>query len=374
MQRSRRTPVTLLGVVLLATTLAAGCTPAAAVTPLPPPTAVPTPVPATPSPIPTIPPAPTATPVPTPTPLSAESVLTGLPVDPKLGHRTPVAVMIDDARAARPQSGFNGASIVFQAPADGWETRYLMIYGEGDSPQVGPVRSARFFLVQWSIETASIIGHYGGDRKSRRFIRYEKDLLTDVDALGKGAKAFHRISSRRAPHNGYTSTKALRKQGTKLGAEALMPAEIRGRAFTDPSPLEARAAKQTIRVPYRTNVITWTYDRATNLYRRSVDGRAHVDPADGKRVTATNVVVLFQKFRIDTHIEPGHARPVLTTTGKGAAWIYREGRVVKATWKKDRDVAPTLLFDANGKEIPLIRGRTFFQVVPKGTKVTHRGQ
>ena len=52
-------------------------------------------------------------------------MLTGLPVDPKLGHRTPLAVMIDDARAARPQSGFNGASIVFQAPADGWETRYI---------------------------------------------------------------------------------------------------------------------------------------------------------------------------------------------------------------------------------------------------------
>ena len=54
--------------------------------------------------------------------------------------------------------------------------------------------------------------------------------------------------------------------------------------------------------------------------------------------------------------------------------VYREGRVVKATWKKDRDAAPTRLFDANGNEIPLVRGRTFFQVVPKGTKVTHRGQ
>jgi hypothetical protein len=153
-----------------------------------------------------------------------------------------------------------------------------------------------------------------------------------------------------------------------------MAAEIRGRAFTDPSPAEARAAKQTIRVPYNTNVITWTYDRASNLYRRSVDGRAQIDPADGKRVTATNVVVLFQKFRIDTKIEPGHARPVLKTTGKGVAWIYREGRVIKAFWSKARDVAPTLLVDANGKEIPLIRGRTFFQVVPKGTKVTHRAR
>ena len=373
MQRYRRTPA-VLGVLLLATTVAAACMPAAAVTPSPPPVAVvPTPTPAPPTPTPSPIPSPTATPVPTPTPLPGVSVLTGLPVDPLLGHRTPIAVMIDDARAARPQSGFNGASVVFQAPADGYETRYLMIYGEGDSPKVGPVRSARFFLVQWSIETGSIIAHYGGDRKSRRFIRYESQLLTDVDALGKGAKAFHRIKTRRAPHNGYTSTKAVRKQGSKLGAPALMAADLRGRAFVDPSATEARGTKQTIRVPYRTNVITWTYDQKTNLYRRSVDGRAQTDPADGKRVTATNVVVLFQKFRIDTRIEPGHARPVLTTTGKGAAWIYREGRVVKATWSKERDVAPTLLLDANGQEIPLIRGRTFFQVVPKGTKVTHRG-
>ena len=153
-----------------------------------------------------------------------------------------------------------------------------------------------------------------------------------------------------------------------------MAADILPRAFIDPSAPATRAAKQSIRVPYNTNVITWTYDRATNLYRRSVDGRAQIDPADGKRVTATNVVVLFQKFHIDTHIEPGHARPVLKTTGTGVAWIYREGHVVKARWSKDRDVATTRLLDKDGNEIPLIRGRTFFQVVPKGTRVTHRAR
>ena len=54
--------------------------------------------------------------------------------------------MLDDARAARPQSGFNGASIVYQATADGYETRYLLIFGEGESSKIGPVRSARFYL------------------------------------------------------------------------------------------------------------------------------------------------------------------------------------------------------------------------------------
>jgi hypothetical protein len=32
----------------------------------------------------------------------------------------------------------------------------------------------------------------------------------------------------------------------------------------------------------------------------------------------------------------------------------------------------TRVFDASGAEIPLVRGRTFIQVVPIGTKITYR--
>jgi len=49
--------------------------------------------------------------------------------------------------------------------------------------------------------------------------------------------------------------------------------------------------------------------------------------------------------------------------------VFREGRVVEATWRKDDDASPTLLLDAAGAEIPLVRGRTFIQVVPPRTKV-----
>jgi hypothetical protein len=221
------------------------------------------------------------------------------------------------------------------------------------------------------METRSIIAHYGGDNRTRAFIKANPTLMTDVDAMGKGAKAYHRIKSRRAPHNGYTSSRALRKQAAALGAPELMAADIHQRAFVDPSPLEDRGRSQKIRIPYNTNVITWTYDRKGNRYRRSIDGRAQIDPADGKRVTATNVVVLFQKFRIDTKIEPGHARPDIETISNGTAWMFREGRLLRAKWSKASATAPTLLVDADGKELPLIRGRTFFQIVPLKTRVTH---
>ena len=149
-----------------------------------------------------------------------------------------------------------------------------------------------------------------------------------------------------------------------------MEESLHRRPFRDPSPEAARAASQSIRVPYKTNYITYRYDRPTNTYLRSVNGKAQIDPADDKRVTTTNIVVIFQKFRIDTKIEKGHSRPDIKSIGTGKAWFFNEGHLVKGTWRKRSDGGPTRFFDADGKEISLVRGRTFIQSVPPGTKIT----
>ena len=182
---------------------------------------------------------------PTPTPLSNVGDLTGLPVDPAIAHRLPLAVMIDDSRAARPQSGFNGASIVYQSLADGYESRYLLIFQEGESKAIGPVRSARFFLVQWSSEVAAAFAHYGGDRRTREYIAETPLAATSVDGLGKGNSAYKRLKSRRAPHNAYTTTNRLRATALKIGAPASLDPAIHRRPFVDPSPVAERAARQT---------------------------------------------------------------------------------------------------------------------------------
>ncbi len=334
-------------------------------------TAVPTASP-TPTPSPTPEPTPSPTPTPTPAP-PVVGALDGLPVAPAKATRLPLAVLIDDARRARPQSGFNAASVVYQAPADGFETRYMMVFQSLDAKDIGPVRSGRMYFVHWAEEVHAAIAHYGGDWKTHQYLdRYNGRWFTDVNALGRGAKAFHRIKSRRAPHNGYTNTRALWAQVKRLKGPAKMDATLARRTFIDPLPAADRPATQTIRIPYSTNVISYRYDRKSGMYRRSVDGAAQIDPADGKRVTTRNVVVLFMPYRVDSTIEPGHARPVVGSVGSGKAWVYREGSIVQGRWEKPTDTSLTRLVDKNGKEIPLVRGRTFFQIVPKGTKVTHK--
>lgn len=77
------------------------------------------------------------------------SPTTGLP-----GNTTykPIMVQIDNADAARPQTGISYADIVYETDVDGSDTRLTALYNDqinGDAPEelvVGPVRSSRYYL------------------------------------------------------------------------------------------------------------------------------------------------------------------------------------------------------------------------------------
>ena len=292
----------------------------------------------------------------------------------ELAFRTPLAVLIDDSMAARPQAGFNAAALIYQAPADGGEDRYMFVYQGDEAKNIGPVRSGRPFFIRWAAEYRAGLAHYGGDYMTlgQTIPALKGKFIYDIDALGGSGGAFHRIKERRAPQNGYTNTASLRRVGMKRGMPATRAPGFGVRAYVDDAPLADRPARSTIKVPYPRGAAGYTYDRTKNQYLRSVAGKAQVDAGDGKRVTARNVVVLFMRKSFDKNSEPHHKRVVLDQYGSGRALVFREGRVWKATWRKKWASDITQVFGPDGKEIPLVRGRTFFQVVPTGTKVTYK--
>lgn len=327
------------------------------------------------TPTPTLRPTPRPSPTPTsaPTPEPVYAPLDGMPADPLLAARLPLAVMIDDNVIARPQSGFNAASIVYQAPADGGEDRYMLLFQELDGPDVGPVRSGRPYFVYWAAEYRAAFAHYGGDEKTRFKVipATNGKLIYDLDALAGSGAAFHRVSGRDTPHNAYTSTADLWRIAARKGYPAEMVDGLGLRPFKDDAPAADRPTSGSISVPYGRGASSYAYDPATNSYLRSVSGTVHVDPVDGERVIARNVVVLFMRQSIDPESEPGHRRPVLDHIGQGAALVFRDGTVIEATWKR-KDVADlTRFYDATGSEIALNRGRIFIQVVATGTKVAY---
>jgi hypothetical protein len=301
----------------------------------------------------------------------AYSDLDGMPAPANLAHRLPIAIMIDDNVAARPQAGFTSASIVWQAFADGGETRYMLVSQEAPSADIGPVRSARPYFVEWASEWRAAYGHYGGDVTALNVtIPALARYIHNMDALNGQPCPYHRVDTRVAPHNAFTSMDAQISCLGKYG----YPSTYHGPAgykFVDDTPAADRPASQSLSINYHTGPVRYAYDPATDSYLRFVSGAAQIDAGSNQQVAPRNVVVLFQALFYDPKVDPGHNRPVISNVGSGKAVVFKEGKAIAATWKKVSTFAVTRLYDSAGNEIPFVRGQIFLQSVPIGTAVTY---
>ena len=70
--------------------------------------------------------------------------LTGMPMEPVYEKNRPVAVMLNNLKAAQPQLGVSQADIIYEVPAEGGITRMLALYQSVEGVgEIGSVRSAR---------------------------------------------------------------------------------------------------------------------------------------------------------------------------------------------------------------------------------------
>lgn len=311
----------------------------------------------------------TESPTPEPTPVLVSAPLTGRLVSPAAAARHPIAVMIDDLWAARPQSGFSAASVVWQAPAEGGIPRYMLIFGENQPGAVGPVRSARYYYIAWAAEWHAVYAHAGGSPQALETLWAQGDgkLVYNADQFAYGAY-FHRVTDRFAPHNLYTDGQQLDAIAAGVGAAGTPVQPIW--QFAPDASLADRPAGGQIVVSYPSNTIEYDYDRATNSYPRtvSVEGPQH-DAATGERVAPQNVVIMLMQFGPLNDGHQNKGRLEATVVGRGPAWICTNGRTTKGTWRKASLTAPTRFYDDQGREITLTVGQTFVNVLPLGSTV-----
>jgi hypothetical protein len=323
--------------------------------------------PSSPSLVPSASPAPTPTPVPTPTTVPAP--LTGRLVLPQVAARHPIAVMIDDLGAARPQSGFSAASVVWQAPAEGGIPRYMLVFQENIPKAVGPVRSSRQYYIAWASEWRALYVHAGGSPQALASLRANGrgQWVYNADEFRWG-HYFHRIRQRNSPHNLYTDGANLRRLANAAGARDIKAPKASWK-FAPAAPLERRPKGGLIQVSYPWNKITYRYDRASNTYLRSVTGEPkQIDASTGARVAPTNVVIMTMSFGPLNDGSHKH-RLEANFIGKGLAWVSTNGRTIKGSWVKKSMTGPTRFYDRNGRQIALTVGQTFVQVMPKGSRI-----
>ena len=314
---------------------------------------------------------PPPSPTPKPTPTLVHAPLTGRLVDPRIAQRHPIAVMIDDLSPARPQSGFNSASVVFQAPAEGGIPRYMMVFQDRTPTAVGPVRSARYYYIAWAAQWRAMYVHVGGSPQAMQTLaaQGQGQLVYNADEFRWGGKYLWRVPQRLAPHNVYSDGKRLRELLKRVGAQdgELAPAW----RFRADKPLAQRPIGGTIDMGYPANHIRYDYDRRTNTYRRSVTKEGpQVDAADGRRVAPKNVVIMLVRFGPLNDGHPEKHRLEANVIGSGQAWIATNGRTIKGTWRKSSLTGPLRFLDGKGRPVKLTIGQTFVQVLRTGSVVS----
>lgn len=348
MNRSLSRPVYVL---VLAAVLLTACGNQQAVT-----RAVPTAAPiatAAPEPTETAQPTPTVTPAPQPV-----SGLTGLPTGEDSLPR-PLAVMINNAPAARPQSGISEADILYEVLAEGGITRLIGIFQSHTGVvKIGPIRSIRPYLLDIGESYGGITVHAGGSPAAYAILQRQKKA--DMDEIGRAGAYFWRDKERKAPHNLYSNAAKLREGAAKLGfAESVKVPALQFRGPGDVTPAGEAALDFKVSFLLKSYTVGYQYNAEKQVYERQVNGKPHLDLNNGNAVSAANVIVMGADHKVLDDV----GRLQVDTELGGQALLFQGGVAVTGKWSRSpgdiiRFVQP------DGKEARMIPGITHILIVP----------
>jgi hypothetical protein len=258
--------------------------------------------------------------------------------------------------------------------------------------QVGPVRSARTYFLDWLSEYDALYAHVGGANTPGpanalgQIIDYK---IKDLNQFSIGFPTFWRDYQRlgravATEHTMYSTTKKLWDVAERKGWTAVDQAGVRwDKGFVPwkfkndaPGGTEAKTITVNFWESQGDYKVVWTYDANCNCYQRENGGQPHKDLNTDKVLAPKVVIIRYQNesrandgYENNAHMLYGNKGP---QTPSGEALIFQDGKVIKGTWNKKNRLARETFLDPSGKEIELNRGQIWLQTVPAGTDAVYQ--
>jgi Protein of unknown function (DUF3048) N-terminal domain/Protein of unknown function (DUF3048) C-terminal domain len=293
----------------------------------------------------------------------APAPLTGLPMPAAKAKRPLLIVKVDNDSGARPQAGLNEADVVAEQMVEGGVTRFAALYHSTDA-EVGPVRSARSTDVNFATSFNRPLFAYSG-ASSVFEILLRKSVFIDV-GIDAAPGAYTRRPGLRAPSNLFSTTEALFGAAKFEGSAPTPLWRLRPSGAVVEGDTPAGRVDIVFPGPAATKA-SWQWDAATGAWLRSQNNTDHVDAAM-QRISAANVIVHFAAYK-DSAVRDrsGAAAPEAVLVGKGEAWYFVDGKVIKGEWEKPSLTKPTEYRDGKGQPMVLAPGRTWIELAPPGS-------
>ncbi|MBI2552220.1 DUF3048 domain-containing protein [Candidatus Uhrbacteria bacterium] len=318
----------------------------------------------------------------------------------------PVAgVLVENMIEAQPISGIAEAALVFEAVTEANITRFLGYFvlptytmaprnnaeqraagaaqiskavpaaltrnNAETTIEIGPVRSARPYFLDWAAEFNTLFAHVGSSPAAYNMLRVESvDGVQDLDQWYQ-PQYFYAKDGRPRPHHLYTNTELLEKAYQNFPPPLSPPRQggdtVGVWKFKSDAPPDLRGDVNDIQIGYAAPYgAQWLYDKFENHYKRIQWDGAHRG-ANGKEIIAKNIAVAFQKMKILDAV----GRKEFTTLGEGKGLVFQDGRVTVGVWKKPSARERMRWYDAQGHEVEFNAGVTWIEIVPENYGVRY---
>jgi hypothetical protein len=268
------------------------------------------------------------------------------------------AVMIDNHFDAWPPSGLDEAFLVVEAPVEGGISRMLaFFYEDQEVEEIGPVRSARPYYLDWASELDALYVHVGGSPEALDLIASGSTF--DMNQYWWG-DYFWRASDRYAPHNVMTTSENLFEFSVAREELGYAPERLYGTwEFKDRERGLGDVTNFEMIFALPVYVIGWEYDVESGAYFRDQYYQPH-ETGEGVQISAHNVVVI----ETDVEVIDSVGRRSLRTTGEGYGYVFQDGQQIEVRWEKPSASERLRFYHVDsGEEVVMNAGRTWIEVL-----------
>lgn len=283
------------------------------------------------------------------------------------GTDRPIAVMIDNHKAAWPQANLNEAYIVYEIIVEGGETRLMPVFKGKDLKKIGPIRSSRHYFLDYAMENDAIYVHFGWSPQAESDIATYK--VNNINGLVESSNDFWRVKDKKAPHNAVTATEnILSMANTKKYRTTSTEKSVLNYVSKEVMLEEGEVANEVI-IPYsKQHTVTYKYNEETKKYERYARGVLQTDWDTKKAIETKNIIITFaENYTLQDKENKG--RQGLKNTGDKKGYYITNGKAIEIVCSKPSRTEKTVYKDLLGNEIKVNDGNTFIQICPADAEV-----
>lgn len=292
--------------------------------------------------------------------------LTGLVITSEAAQRRPIGIMINNYKAAQPQSGIGQADVIYETLVEGGIARLFAVFSDFDAKKIGPIRSARHYYLDFAFDFDALYVHYGqSPQASTAFKELKAPNLNGLSYLD--SIMCFQDPNRKRPHSTYTSYDGLMAAWATTDYRVERDTNGVSKFVFDSEgalgPLEAGESAKKVDLDFSNYQHAWfEYDESLSAYKRFQFKGPHIDVETGEQLVFDNIILQLANMWVIKGDQEG--RMDMELVGSGQGYYVSMGKSIPITWEKPSHTEPTQYKTLDGNILLMRPGKTWIAVFP----------